>query len=190
MHYLDEYETAVDSLPAATEPVQHVTRWNPPHAPCFKFNVDGAIFPELHSVGVGVIVCDSSGQFVAATCKLIHAPLGPLEVEAKAVEVGLQFAKLLGVSDFIVEGDSLIVSRALSHSFSAPTSIDAVILSIRSAALEFHNVDFSHVKRNANSPAHLLAKYAKGIVNQCIWMENCPTFLELAILHDVNSVVI
>ena len=127
---------------------------------------------------------------MAATCKLIHAPLGPLEAEAKAVEVGLQFAKLLGVSDFIVEGDSLIVSRALSHSFSAPTSIDAVIMGIRSAALEFHNVDFSHVKRNANSPAHLLAKYAKGIVSQCIWMENCPTFLELAILHDVNSVVI
>jgi len=49
-------------------------------------------------------------------CKLIHAPLGPLEAEAKAVEVGLQFAKLLGVSDFIVEGDSLIVSRVLSHS--------------------------------------------------------------------------
>ena len=49
---------------------------------------------------------------------------------------------------------------------------------------------FSHVKRNANSPSHLLAKYAKGIVNQCMWMENCPSFLELAILHDVNSNVV
>ena len=141
-------------------------------------------------MGVGFLARDWSGQFVAATCKLIHAPLGPLEVEAKVVEVGLQFEKLLGVSDFIVEGDSLIVSRALSHSSFAPALIDAVIMGIRSAALEFHNVDFSHVKRNANSPAHLLAKYAKGIVNQCIWMENCPTFLELAILHDVNSAVI
>ena len=58
VHYLDEYQTVVDSLPAATEPVQHVTRWNPPYAPCFKFNVDGAIFPELHSVGVGVLAHD------------------------------------------------------------------------------------------------------------------------------------
>nr|POE80426.1 hypothetical protein CFP56_10643 [Quercus suber] len=190
MHYLDEYQVAVDSIPNASEPVQHVTRWNPPQAPCFKFNVDGALFPELHSMGVGILVRDWSGQFVAATCKLIHAPLGPLEVEAKAVEVGLQFAKLLGVSDLIVEGDSLIVSRALSHSSSALASIDTVIMGIRSATLEFHNVVFSHVKRNANSPAHLLAKYAKGIVNQCIWMESCPTFLELAILHDVNSAVI
>ena len=84
----------------------------------------------------------------------------------------------------------LIVSRVLSHSSLALASIDAVILGIRSAALEFHNVYFSHIKRNANTPAHLLAKYAKGIDNQCMWMENCPSFLELAVLHDVNTIVV
>ena len=102
----------------------------------------------------------------------------------------MQFAKQLGVFDFIIKGDSLIVSRALSQSSSVPTSIDAVIMGTTSAALEFHNVYFSHVKSNANTPAHLLAKYAKGIVHQYMWIENCPSFLELAILHDVNSTVI
>ena len=63
-------------------------------------------------------------------------------------------------------------------------------MGISLASLEFHTVYFSHVKRNANSPSHLLAKYANGIVNQCMWMENCPSFLELAILHDVNSNVV
>ena len=93
-------------------------------------------------------------------CKQIHAPLGPLEVESKAVEVGLQFAKQLGVSDFTIEGDSLIASRVLSQFSSVLALIDVVIMGIRSATLEFHNVYFSHVKRNANIPAHLLAKYA------------------------------
>ena len=90
----------------------------------------------------------------------------------------------------ILEGDLLIVSRALNHSSSVPVSIDAVIIGIGKASLEFHNVDFSHVKRNANTPAYLLAKYVKGIDNQCIWMENCPSFLELAVLHDVNATVV
>ena len=81
-------------------------------------------------------------------------------MESKAVEVGLQFAKQLGVSDFTIEGDSLIVSRVLSQFSSVLASIDAVIMGIRSTALEFHNVYFSHVKCNANIPAHLLAKYA------------------------------
>ena len=93
-------------------------------------------------------------------CKQIHAPLGPLEAELKAVEVGLQFAKQLGISNFTIKGDSLIVSRALSQFSLVLALIDAVIMGIRSAALEFHNVYFSHVKCNANIPAHLLAKYA------------------------------
>ena len=81
-------------------------------------------------------------------------------MESKAVEVGLQFAKQLGVSDFTIEGDSLIASRVLSQFSSVLALIDVVIMGIRSAALEFHNVYFSHVKCNANIPAHLLAKYA------------------------------
>ena len=123
-------------------------------------------------------------------CKQIHAPLGPLEAELKAVEVGLQFAKQLGISNFTIKGDSLIVSRALSQFSLVLALIDAVIMGIRSAALEFHNVYFSHVKHNTNIPTHLLAKYAKGIVHQCVWMGNCPSFLELAILHDVNSIIV
>ena len=188
--YLEEYRTAMDLLLVAQESIQHIMRWSPPPTPSLKFDVDGAIFAELHFVGFGVIARDWNGRFVVAMCKQIHAPLGPLEAESKVVEVGLQFANQLEVSDFIIKGDSLIFSRALSQSSLVLASIDVVIMGIRSVALEFHNVYFSHVKRNANTPAHLLAKYAKGIVHQCMWMENCPSFLELAILHDVNSTVI
>ena len=163
--YLEEYRIAMDLLPIAQKSIQHIMRWSPLPAPSLKFNVDGAIFVELHSVGVGVISRDWNGRFVAAMCKRIHAPLRPLEAKSRVVEVGLQFAKQLGVFDFIIKGDSLIVSRALSQSSSIPASIDVVIMGITSAALEFHNVYFSHVKCNANTPAHLLAKYAKGIVH-------------------------
>ena len=141
-------------------------------------------------MGIELLVRDWNGRFVTTVCQQIYAPLGPLEAESKAVEVWLQFAKQLGISDFTIEGDSLIVSRALSQFSLVPASIDLVIMGIRLTALEFHNVYFSHVKHNANIPAHLLAKYAKGIVHQCMWMGNCPSFLELAILHDVNSIVV
>ena len=122
--------------------------------------MDGAIFADLCTVGIRLIVQDWNDRFVAAMCKPIHAPLGPLEVESKAVEVGLYFAKQLGVSDFTIEGDSLIVSWVLSQFSLVLALIDVVIMGIRSVALEFHNVYFSHVKRNANILAHLLAKYA------------------------------
>ena len=72
------------------------------------------MFAELNFVGIGVIVRDWNGQFVATMCKQIHTPLGPLEAKSKAVEVGMQFAKQLGLSNIIMEGDSLMVSRALN----------------------------------------------------------------------------
>ena len=146
VQYLEKYRVAIELLPSAQESVQHVQRRFLPPVSVFKFNIDDAVFAKLNSVGVGVMVRDWNGQFLVAMSRKIHAPLGPLEAEAKAFELGLQFAKQLGIIDFIHEGDSLIVSRALNHSSSIPVSIDAVIMGIGKASLEFHNVDFSHVK--------------------------------------------
>lgn len=53
------------------------------------------------AVGVGVVIRDSEGRLEAA--------LGAAEVEAKAFEVGLLFAKEVGVRDVVLEGDSINV---------------------------------------------------------------------------------
>ena len=60
-------------------------------------NVDGAVFKGRKESGVGAIIQDANGLVVAALSKIIYAPLGPLEVEAKAFESGLQFAKEVGL---------------------------------------------------------------------------------------------
>ena len=54
-----------------------------------------------------VVVRDDLGRIVAALSKLINAPLGAVEAEAKAFETGLQFAKDIGVQDIILEGYSI-----------------------------------------------------------------------------------
>ena len=81
VQYLEEYRATVELLLSAQESIQHVQRWIPPLVSIFKFNVDGAVFAELNSVGVEIMVRDWNGQFLAATSKKIHAPLGPLEAE-------------------------------------------------------------------------------------------------------------
>ena len=42
---------------------------------------------------MGVIIRDNKGLVIAALRKNIDAPLVPSEIEAKAFEVGIQFAK-------------------------------------------------------------------------------------------------
>ena len=106
-------------------------------------------------------------------------------MEAKAVELALQFARDVGISDFIMEGDSLIVHNALCG-LSPPPSLVATIIS---GALGFYGmfrqVNFSHIRRQGNKPAHLLTKHAKCIVDYVAWIEETPCFLMQALTHDV-----
>ena len=112
--------------------------------------------------------------------------MGALEVEAKAAEVALQFARDVGISDFIMEMDSLIVYNALCGQSSPPSAIALVISGAIGFCGLFRQVDFSHIRRQGNTPAHLLAKHARGIVDFVAWMEETPCFLMQALTHDVS----
>ena len=108
-----------------------------------------------------------------------------MEAEAKAVEFGLHFVRDMMIQEFVLESDSLTVINALKETSPPPSSIAAVVYGSLSDSHNFCQVVFSHVCRQANKPAHLLAKYALGIDDFSVWLENCPCFLEQALLNDV-----
>ncbi|XP_075657844.1 uncharacterized protein LOC142627833 [Castanea sativa] len=109
---------------------------------------------------VGVVIRDSNGLIVAALSKKFHSHLGVLEVEAKAFEAGLNFAMDVGISDFTVEGDSLMVYNSLTGHLDPPSSVAHVISGILGKYGACSRIDFSHIRRQGNKSAHLLAKYA------------------------------
>ena len=84
-------------------------------------------------------------------------------------------------------GDSLTVYRALVGLSHATAMVAPIIYGILDSCRDIRNVRFSHVKRKGNTPAHLLAKHACGIVDYLVWMEENPYFLEQALHHDVIS---
>ena len=92
--------------------------------------MNGAVFAWHKSIGVGVLIRDSYGQVVAAISKKINAPLGLLEAEVKAWEEGVKFAREVGVYDFTLEGDSLVVFNALSGRSTPPVSVESIIRGI------------------------------------------------------------
>ena len=122
-------------------------RWVPPQGQTFKANVDGAVFVELKAVGIGVVIRDMEGKVKAALCKKINALLGLVEAEAKAFEMGIQLTKDMGIRDVLIEGDSLIVQRALNELASPPPSVDAVIVGIQDTSADFHHISVTHVSR-------------------------------------------
>ena len=53
-----------------------------------------------------------------------------------------------------------------------------IVYGIQSSTHDVRKVLFSHVCRNGNKPAQLLAKHAINIVDFVVWMEENPYFLE------------
>ena len=47
-------------------------------------------------------------------------------------------------------------------------------------------VNFSHVCRTGNKPAHILARQAQNLVNDVIWIEKIPCCIEQAFIQDVS----
>ncbi|XP_050290016.1 uncharacterized protein LOC126728194 [Quercus robur] len=185
--YLREYRAAIlHDRPVVPAPQQSV-RWTPPRDGLFKINVDGAVFLKQKAVGVGVVIRDSEGRLEAALSKKIPLPLGAVEVEAKAVEVGLLFAKDVGVRDVVLEGDSTVVYNALCNYSRAPSSIAVVTQGIQDISKEFRSIEYSHVRRQGNMPAHILAKNASSINDYVAWIEEDPCCIMQALIHDVNS---
>ena len=164
--------------------VPRVVGWSPPPTARYKVNVNDAIFLAQKCFGAGVMIKDSTGQVIATQSRKFNNPLGALEVEAKAFEVGMEFARDAGVQDFILEGDSLVAYNALYGSSTLPTVVQGILMSCG----PLDRIYFSHVKRQGNRSAHLLVKLALGIVDYLTWMEETPCFLEQPPLHDVSLI--
>ena len=118
----------------------------------------------------------------------ISAPLGPLEAEAKAFEVGLQLARDMGYHDVILEGDTLILVRALCGLSSHPSTIDSLVVGMQHMCSEFRMVYVSHVRRQGNKPAHILANYALSLNEYVVWIEETPCCIEQALVQDFVSI--
>nr|POF27269.1 hypothetical protein CFP56_12610 [Quercus suber] len=134
----------------------------PPQGGHFKINVDGVVFHAQKAVGVRVVIRDDKGRLKAALCRKITAPMGATEAEAKAFEAGLLFAKDVGVRDVILEGDSLVVYNALCNISPPPSLIASVVQGLLDKSGDFRSVGYSHVRRQGNLPAHILAKHTFG----------------------------
>ena len=185
--YLKDYHSCVAVTTRKVEKKQAV--WTPPPTNLYKINVDGAVFTALGAAGVRFLIHDGNGNVIGACCKKFQAPFEAIEAEAKAIELALQMANDLLIQEFILESNSLILVNALKECSPPPIVVAAVVYNSLAASYDFCHVEFNHVGRQGNRPAHLLAKHAFGIEDFSVWIEETPCFIEQALLHDVSLVV-
>jgi len=165
-----------------------LTIWKPPDSERYKVNVDSAVFKHRKKAGIDVVIRDETGEVIVALSKIVNAPLGAVEIEAKAMEDRVSFARDVGIREAVFEGDSLIICKALQGDGGAPSSIQNVLDGTLDLTSNLRSFAFSHVKRQRNFPAHLLAQYAKELKSYVVWLKECPSFLEHVCAHDIYVV--
>ena len=165
-------------------------RWAPPPLGQYKVNSDGAVFANQRKVGLGVMIRDNNGNVIAALSSPMVGPLGTLETEAKAMEVGMRFTLDLGIRDVVVECDALVVFNTVQGLATPSSSILFSVDSILQQACWFRSCCFSYTKREGNVPAHMLAQYSKSLVSYVAWVESCPSHIERACAQDIDVATI
>ena len=153
--YLEEFQLANHKVQAKKPEIE--VGWSLPHPPWFKINIDGVVFEKQRSMGIEVVIRDHLRLVHAALSMKIHALLGPLEIEAKAMEEGMGFAWDRGFSTAIFEGDTMVVYHSLTGLVTPPSSIRNLILGSLLQATRFSKCMFSVVPRSGNKVAHGLA---------------------------------
>ncbi|XP_065636569.1 uncharacterized protein LOC136070491 [Quercus suber] len=167
-----EAEMLVGEFCSLNEALNHTTsmrnvKWTPLCEGWYKVNVDGAVFKEASSYGVGVVIRNAQGQIMGAMSKKLNLPLGAMEVEAKAFEEGLLLAGDLGLKNVILEGDAQVVTNALLGKCLPPTSIQMIVLGSKLWKQKVQEWKINHVRRTGNTATHLMARNAK-LVYDCV----------------------
>ena len=107
-------------------------------------------------------------------------------MEALACQQVVQFALEIGLTQVVVEGDSVIVIKALNNGTCQFTSYGNILGDIRFQSACFQHVEFRYISHVCNSVADALAKKASFVVGLQVWLEVLPDDIAPLVVRDVH----
>ena len=109
------------------------------------------------------------------------------EAEALACRKALEFAIDAGFEELVVEGDNATVMKSISSLRALRSKLDNIYVDIQWLATGSRCLSFGCVKRTANTVAHSLARFARLIDEDTVWMEESPPLAIDALYLDSIS---
>ena len=151
-----------------------VSTWQTPPNPVFKLNFDAVIFSDLNYSGVGAIIRNGKGEVMVAMSTK-GPPVGDNEEAGIwACRRVIEFVIDASFTDLVIEGDNAAVMSSISSPGADQSWLGHIIQDIQWLAQGLRWVCFSHVNQDANSVAHSLARYAKNVTEDMVWLEDTP----------------
>ncbi|CAL9002074.1 unnamed protein product [Prunus brigantina] len=160
--------------------------WTKPCAGSLKINVDGSWTAGNTYGGVGIVVRDSNGKFVAGRALHVDNVFSALQVEAMAAREGAILAVEGDFNNVIFESDSLQIVSAIRSSSVDRSHVGPVVEDTKAMLTQITGDGFTHIRRVANGAAHRLARYASHIGTMTTWFEEPPDLLVDILYEECN----
>ena len=151
----------------------------------YKLNFDSSIFQDGENSGVGVIIRNDRGEVMTALSAKGPPVTGSEEAEIFTCPRAVEFAVNCGFSELVLEGDNQALMDALRKRKGLSSWLGHVLQDVLCLLDRLSRVQVGFVTRNANNVAHILAKHAKDLVEDIVWIEDSrppPKWWRLCIL--------
>ena len=109
------------------------------------------------------------------------------EAEILACRKAMEFVTDAGFTELIVEGDNAAVMQSIMSTGATQSRLGHIIQDIHCLSQGLRWVSFRCVNRDANSVAHVLARYAKHVREDMYWMEDVPPPARNALYLDYSQ---
>lgn len=147
-------------------------------------NTDAAVFTKNNRVGVGIIIRDHSGNFLAACRQGIGLLFSPEVAEAWAIRTAVEFVNRFGHQQVIVASDCLSVVQKLMSSAVDRSETGTITQDVKlMAAASPTSFAFIHISRWCNGVAHALAKSVEQNT-ESIWLDAPPDAIWTTLYND------
>ncbi|MQL93372.1 hypothetical protein Taro_026015 [Colocasia esculenta] len=145
-----------------------IARWITPPSGRLKLNVDGAFMRTSGTAGGGGILRDHEGNMCWAFARAYRDLNSSLAAKAMALNDGLSICCSKGVSEVLVETDSLNLLQLVTNQISSQWDLSCIMHDI---AMKTFNLkaEIAHVSREANRVADCLASSAMSCTHFVIW---------------------
>ena len=137
-------------------------------------NFDRACFDNGATSGYGVVIRNGNVEVMAALSAKGGAVRDSEEVEVMACRKALKFAIDVGFLEVILEGDNALVLKTVSQAQPNFSQLRLIYEDIWCLVAGFRSILINCVRHNANSVAQALARFARLIDNETVWMEEDP----------------
>ena len=164
--------------------------WKPSPHLFYKLNFDASMFSSLDKSGFGAVIKFDKGEVMATKGPAVFCSE---EAEFLACRKAIEFAMDAGFSEFIIEGDNSIVMHAISSMNANQSLLGNVVGDIQVMLRRLHWVSIDFTRKGGggegrNKVAHVLAQYARNIIDDMYWMEDLPPLAMEALHQDANFI--